>query len=120
MTPFPHLFQWYETVKKDLAKLRKTLTIETREIATKDYFNNAPMLEVDRQIKQILLGESDTEERDADSSAEEDWELPILDYVFPERARLIENSYGPEGEDFDEDRLFTRRIQVTKDMVALL
>ncbi|EKV17642.1 hypothetical protein PDIP_30550 [Penicillium digitatum Pd1] len=76
---FPHLFQRHETVKKDLGKLRKTSAIETRETARKDYFNNAPVLEVDRQIKQMLLGESDVEERDADSSAEEDWELPIPD-----------------------------------------
>lgn len=117
---FPHLFQRHENVKKDLAKLRKTLAIETRETARKDYFNNAPVLEVDRQIKQMLLGESHAEERDADSSAEEDWELPIPDYVFPERARLVENFYGPQAEDFDEDKLLTRRIQVTKDMVALL
>ncbi|KAJ5771487.1 uncharacterized protein N7511_003538 [Penicillium nucicola] len=117
---FPHLFQRHETVKKDLAKLRKTLAIETRETARKAYFNNAPVLEVDRQIKQMLLGESDVEERDADSSAEKDWELPIPDYVFPERARLVENFYGPEAEDFDEDKLLTRRIQVTKDMDAHL
>lgn len=79
---FPHLFQRHETVKKDLAKLRKTLAIETRETARKDYFNNAPVLEFDRQIKQMLIGESDVEERDADSSAEEDWELPIRTTYF--------------------------------------
>ncbi|KAJ6045745.1 uncharacterized protein N7446_012609 [Penicillium canescens] len=117
---FPHLFQRHETVKKDLAKLPNTLAIETRETARKDYFNNAPVIEVDRQIKQMLLGESDVEERDADSSAEEDWELPIPDDVFPERARLVENFYGPDAEDFHVDKLLTRRIQVTKDMVALL
>ena len=94
--------------------------IETRETARKDYFNNAPVFEVDRQIKQMLLDESDVEERDTDSSAEEDWKLPIPDYVFPERARLVENFYGPDAEDFHEDKLLTRRIQVTKDMVALL
>ncbi|KAJ5960721.1 uncharacterized protein N7479_007871, partial [Penicillium vulpinum] len=62
----------YKTVKKDIAKLRKTLAIKTRELARKDYFNNTPVLKVNRQIKQILLGESNIEERDTDSSAEED------------------------------------------------
>ncbi|KAJ5473965.1 hypothetical protein N7475_003531 [Penicillium sp. IBT 31633x] len=99
---FPHLFQRHETVKKDLAKLRKTLAIETRETARKDYFNNAPVLEVDRQIKQMLIGESDVEERDADSSAEEDWELPI-------RTTYFLNELG-----------LWRTFTVTKDMVALL
>ncbi|GAA3295600.1 hypothetical protein GCM10020218_076920 [Dactylosporangium vinaceum] len=76
------------------------------------------MLEVDRQIKQ-LLGQSDVDQSDAGSSEDEDWELPTPDYVFPERVRLVENFYGPEAENFDEDKLLARRIQVTKDMVAL-
>lgn len=117
--PFPHLYQRHETIKKDLAKLRKTLATDTRERARKDYFQNAPVLEIDRQINQ-LLGESDVEGCDDDSSAEEDWELPIPTYVFSERARLVENFYGPDAENFDEDKLLARRIQVTKDMVALL
>jgi hypothetical protein len=49
----------------------------------------------------------------------EDWDIPIPEYVFPERARLVENFYGPEAECFDMDKLLARRIQVTKDMVAL-
>jgi hypothetical protein len=32
----------------------------------------------------------------------------------------VDNFYGPEAEDYDEDKLLARRIQVTKDMVALL
>lgn len=117
--PFPHLYQRHEDVKKDLAKLRKTLATDTRERARKDYFQNAPVLEIDRQINQ-LLGESDVEGCDADSSADEDWELPTPTYVFSERARLVENFYGPDAENFDEDKLLARRIQVTKDMVTLL
>lgn len=102
-----------------MTKLRKTLATDTRETARKDYFCNAPVLEVDRQIKQ-LLGEPDVESCDADSSDDEDWELPTPKYVFPERARLVENFYGPEAENYDEDKLLARRTQVTKDMVALL
>lgn len=48
------------------------------------------MLEVDRQIKQ-LLGQSDVDYCDADSSEDENWESPIPEYIFPERARLVEN-----------------------------
>ena len=43
-----------------------------------------------------------------------------MEYVFSERARLVENFYGPDAENFDEDKLLARRIQVTKDMVALM
>ncbi|KAL4861156.1 hypothetical protein BDV12DRAFT_208310 [Aspergillus spectabilis] len=72
-----------------------------------EYFHTAPVLE------------SDINHSDADTSEDEDWELPIPEYVFPERARLVEKFYGPEVENFDEDKLLARRIQVTKDMVAL-
>lgn len=67
------------------------------------------MLKVDRQIKQ-LLGQSDAGDCDADGPDDEDWELPIPEYVFPERAWLVENFYGPEAECFDEDKLLARRI----------
>ncbi|KAI2788543.1 hypothetical protein POX_e06562 [Penicillium oxalicum] len=113
--PFPHLYQRHQAVDKELSKLRKALTTDTQEAARKDYFRNAPVLEVDKQIKQ-LLGESDG----ADSSDDEYWELPTPEYIFSERARLVENFYGPDAEDFGEAKLLARRIQVTKDMVALL
>jgi hypothetical protein len=67
-----------------------------------------------------LLGESDVEGCDADSHADEDLVLPTPKYVFSERARPAENSYGPDTEKFDENKLLARRIQITKDMVALL
>ncbi|KAJ5649238.1 uncharacterized protein N7484_002961 [Penicillium longicatenatum] len=116
--PFPHLYQKHENVTKDISKLRKRLATDTREAARKDHFQNAPVLEVDRQIKQ-LLGEFD-EVSDDENTDNESWELPVPDYVFAERARLVENFYGPDAENFDEDKLLARRIQVTKDMVALM
>jgi hypothetical protein len=115
---FPHLHERHEAVKKELSQLRKSLTKDTRETARKEYFQNEPVLEVDRQIKQ-LLGQSEAEDCEVGGSDDEDWDIPIPEYVFPERARLVENFYGPEAEDYDEDKLLARRVQVTKDMVAL-
>ena len=62
---FPHLYQRHKVVKKNLAKLWKILATDTWETARKDHFQNAPVLEVDRQIKQ-LLSKSDVEGCDAD------------------------------------------------------
>jgi hypothetical protein len=72
---FPQLYQRHEAVSREMTKLHKTLATDTREPARKDYFSNAPVLEVDRQIKQ-LLGEPDVEPCDADSSDDEDWNMP--------------------------------------------
>ncbi|EAW15512.1 uncharacterized protein NFIA_048490 [Aspergillus fischeri NRRL 181] len=65
------------------------------------------------------LSRSDAESCEDVDSDDEDWDIPIPEYVFPERVRLVENFYGPEAECFDADKLLARRIQVTKDMVAL-
>jgi PAS domain-containing protein len=118
--PFPDLYRRHDEISKKLTKLRKVLRDNTQQTARKDYFHTAPVLEIDRQIQQ-LLGKSGAEDCDVDSAedGDEDWRPPVPDYVFPERARLVESFYGPDGECFDEDRLLVRRIQVTEDLVAL-
>jgi Protein of unknown function (DUF3435) len=115
---FPHLHQRHESLCKELSQLRKTLAKNTKETARKEHFFNAPILEVDRQIKR-LLGQADPEDSDVDSPDKMDWELPTPTYIFPERERLAENFYGPDAENYEEVKLLARRIQVTKDMVAL-
>ncbi|OXV07057.1 hypothetical protein Egran_05176 [Elaphomyces granulatus] len=87
--PFPNLYHRHDEVKKSLAKLRKTL----------------------------LLGKGDGAVLD-DIEDDEEGLLPIPEYIFPERARLVEAFYGPEAESFEENQLLARRIQVTKNMVA--
>ncbi|EED15808.1 conserved hypothetical protein [Talaromyces stipitatus ATCC 10500] len=113
---FPHLYQRHESLCKELSQLRKTLAKDTKETARKDHFYNAPILEVNRQIKR-LLGQADPE--DSDDFDEKDWEPPTPRYIFPERERLVEIFYGPDAENYEEDNLLARRIQATKDMVAL-
>ena len=115
---FPHLYEKHESLCKELSQLRKTLAKDTKETARKEHFRNAPIVEVDRQIKR-LLGQVDPEDSDVDRSEKKDWELPTPTYIFPERERLAENYYGPDAENYEEDKLLARRIQVTKDMVAL-
>jgi hypothetical protein len=114
--PFPNIYHRHDEVKKSLAKLRKTLVDGTKQTIRKDYFHNTPVLEIDRQIEQ-LLGKGDGAVLD-DMEDDEEISLPIPEYIFPERARLVEAFYGPEAESFEEDQLLARRIQVTKDMVA--
>jgi predicted nuclease with TOPRIM domain len=65
--PFSHLYQRHEAVKKELSQLRKSLANNTQQTARKEYFHTAPVLEVDRQIKQ-LLGQSDVSQSDARQS----------------------------------------------------
>jgi hypothetical protein len=85
---FPDLYRMHKEVGKKLAKSRKALRDNTRQTARKDYFHAALVLEVNRQIEQ-LLSKSDTDDDDANGGADdEDWQRPIPKYVFAERTRL--------------------------------
>ncbi len=108
----PTTLSMVRSCHREMAKLRKTLATDTQLTARKEYFRNVPVLEVDRQITQ-LLGEADIKSCGAGSSDDEDWDLesPTPKYVFPERAHLVENFYGPEAENSDEDKLLAHRIQ---------
>ncbi|EED12255.1 hypothetical protein TSTA_003170 [Talaromyces stipitatus ATCC 10500] len=77
---YPHLYQRQESISKELSQLRKTLAKDTKETTRKDYFYNASILEVDRQIKQ-LLSQADPEDRDGEGLDKKEWELPIPKYV---------------------------------------
>ena len=71
-----------------------------------------------RSIKQIdqLLGKSP----DIDSAdAAEEWNPPILEYPFVERARIADTFFGPDAESIDGKRTLARRIQVASDLAAL-
>jgi hypothetical protein len=71
---FAHLFNLHKEIKKKLSQARKATAKHAREDARKEYFHCAPVLEVDKQIKQ-LLGQSDSGDSDAAdaSEEEEDW-----------------------------------------------
>ncbi|KAJ5587820.1 uncharacterized protein N7459_003585, partial [Penicillium hispanicum] len=80
---FLHLYQRHKIVSREkITKLRKAFVTNTRETARKDYFHIASILK----------------------------ELPTPKYVFPERARLIENFYGPKAENYNKDKLRERHI----------
>lgn len=57
--------------------------------------------------------------QDLSDAEDEDWNPPIPQYGDPERARIVEAFYGLEAEILDNDLALARRIQVTKDLMAL-
>jgi hypothetical protein len=110
--PFPELYSKHDEADKELTRLRKIFRDEAKAKARKDYFHSAPVLEIDKQIDLLLGGDVIPDE------SEDPWNPPISEYIFAERARLVDAFYGPEAESFDEKPLLDRRIQATKDLVA--
>ena len=96
-------------------KVRRTLRQTTKQRIREEYYNTMPTAEVDKQIDQLL---SNPDGYRSDSE-EEDVIPPIPEYVFEERARIVNAFYGPEAETLEGEEALARRIQVTKDMVAL-
>lgn len=76
-----------------------------------------PTIEVDKQIDQ-LVDNPDADLSDSEHM-DEDQNPSIPEYVFPERARIVEVFYGPKAETLENDLALARRIQVMKDMTAL-
>jgi hypothetical protein len=82
-----------------------------------EYHDTMPTIEVYKQIDQLVDNPgadlSDSEHMDEDQNP------PIPEYVFPERARIVEAFYGLKAETLEGDLALVRRIQVMKDMTAL-
>jgi len=49
----------------------------------------------------------------------EEWNPPIPEYPFVERARIADAFFGPDAESTDGEKTLTRRIQVVSDLAAL-
>ena len=114
---YPELYRRHGEVCKMLEKVRRIFRQEAKEEMREEYYDTMPTIEVDKQIDQ-LLGNRDADPLDTEDE-NEDWNPPIPEYMFQERARIVEAFYGPEAETLEGDLALARRIQVTKDMVAL-
>jgi hypothetical protein len=114
---YPELYWKHDEVCKKLEKVRRTLRQEAKQKMREEYYDTMPINEVDKQIDQ-LVDNPDADLSDSEDM-DEDWNPPIPEYVFPERARIVEAFYGPEAETLEGDLALARRIQVTKDMTAL-
>jgi len=77
-----------------------------------------PGVEIDKQIDQLLGESSNIDSADA-SKISEEWNPPIPEYPFVERARIVDAFFGPDAESLDGERALTRRIQVVTDLAAL-
>jgi hypothetical protein len=70
-----------------------------------------PVAEIDKQIDQLLGESPDIHSVDVT----EEWNPPIPEYLFVERARIADAFFGPDA----EEKTLTRRIQVVSDLAAL-
>ena len=110
---YPELHEQHKEAGRSIERVRRRLRQEAKRSSREKYYQTMPTIEVDKQIDQLLgNGQLDSED-------DEDWNPPIPEYVFPERARIVDAFYGPEAETLEGEAAVARRIQVTKDMVAL-
>jgi Protein of unknown function (DUF3435) len=111
----PDRYREHETAVKELARVRAIHRRERKAEFRQDYFETMPVAEIDKQIDQ-LLGES-PDIHSVDMT--EEWNPPIPEYPFVERAHIADAFFGPDAESTDGEKTLTRRIQVVSDLAAL-
>jgi hypothetical protein len=116
---YPELYQQHDKVCKNLQSVRKKLRTDAKAKMKDTYWNNMPVIEVDKQIKMLQQGKLDEEYSDTNDDDNEELDPPPPKYNFPERARLVEAFYGADAETLDGEEALARRIQVTTDMARL-
>ena len=103
---YPEVYQQYQEVCNMQQKVRRTLRQTTKQRIRKEYYNTMPTAEVDKQIDQLLSNPDGY----LSDSEEEDVIPPIPEYVFEERARIVNAFYGPEAETLEGEEALARRI----------
>src|SRR5256714_9563588 len=68
-----------------------------------------------KQVDQLLVKSPDIDSADV----AEEWNPPIPEYPFVERARIADAFFGPDAESIDGEGTLARRIQVVGDLAAL-
>ncbi len=116
-TSHPDLYSKHREVCKKLARVRKAFHREAQIKTREEYYEVMPMMEVDKQLDQ-LLSNSNTDPLDSEDEDGE-WNPPVPEYAFSERSRIVEAFYGLDAEILDSDEGLAKRVEVTKDLTAL-
>jgi hypothetical protein len=111
----PDRYREHETVVKELARVRAIHRRERKAEFRQDYFETMPVEEIDKQIDQLLGESPDIHSEDVT----EEWNPPIPEYPFVERARIADAFFGPDAEATYGEKTLTRRIEVVSDLAAL-
>ena len=113
------LSQAHGEVKKEIKRVKQALRREANVKARNDYFEEAPVLELKKQIQKLKHDSSATKDSEQIDTDAEEWEPPAPKYVFQERARIANAFWGPDAGTLAGEAALNQRIQAVKDLAAL-
>ncbi|KAF1816829.1 hypothetical protein P152DRAFT_463208 [Eremomyces bilateralis CBS 781.70] len=122
----PILYRQHKAVSKVLMKKKRSLYRVAKKKMKEDCFHDMPNDEINKQIEKLLrrtegniLDEDDGESEE--DSEEVDWEPPYPNSQvhFSGTPRNVDTFYGPDADTLSDDASLCKRIQATKDMIAL-
>jgi hypothetical protein len=90
----PDRYREHETVVKELARVRAIHRREKKAEFRQDYFETMPVAEIDKQIDQLLRKSPDIHSVE---DVTEEWNPPIPEYPFVERARIADATVTEDG-----------------------
>lgn len=99
---------------KEIKRVNQALRREADSRLRNEYFEEAPVLELEKQIKQQRLSATD------DSEQINTMSNPCTpEYVFKERARIASVFWGPDAGTLTGEAALHQRVQVVKDLAML-
>lgn len=113
------LSQAHSEVGKEIKRVKQALRREANAKVRNEYFEEAPVLELKKQIQQLKQGSSATKDSEQIDTGAEEWEPPVPEYVFQERARIADAFWGPNAGTLAGEAALDQRIQAVKDLAAL-
>lgn len=111
------LSEGHRQICRELERTRRILRRQEKTTARAQYYDTMPTLELEKQVKP--LRENPNADLSDDEDEDETGPPPIPEYGFGERRRIVEAFYGSDAEPLEGGLALQRRIQHTKDLVAL-
>ena len=106
-------------LKKEIKRMKLAYRREANAQVRNQYFEEMPVLELQKQIKQFKQPSSFVNVFEQMDTGADNSDLSILEYVFEERARIADAFWGPDAGTLVGEAALCQRIQVVKDLAAL-
>lgn len=106
-------------LKKEIKRVKQAHRREANAQVRNQYFEEMPVLELQKQIKQLNQPSSAINTSEQMQSDLDKPDPPIPEYIFEERARIANAFWGPNAGTLAGEAALHQRIQVVEDLAAL-
>ncbi|KAI9727203.1 MAG: hypothetical protein M1834_008511 [Cirrosporium novae-zelandiae] len=107
-------YRRHAEIDKEIKKVRNAYHREEEAKAKKDYYQTMPVIEIDKQIDQMLELASN---EDVSDYEDDPWKPPVPQYLFPEQAQIEDAFFGSQAESMTGNQDLMQRIKTIQNLV---